>query len=190
VGEEVPPPEARLLFVLDTTANPLVPHGSAAGFLDALVSSCVSVMDAMMGARMEVLLSQPGMRACRGFESRAALLSHAADAGWTDAPWAPDLPARPMHVAVFTSPGSPGLSRIMTTVKGRGWSASLFIKALEPAPAGRARAVADLFLIRGPRSEGWRYARPALRETRALANAAARDLSSHRGGKVTHAVEI
>jgi uncharacterized protein (DUF58 family) len=190
VGEEVPPPEARLLFVLDTTANPLVPRGTAAEYLDTLVSSCISVMDAMMGARMEVLLSQPGMRACRAFESRAALLSHAADAGWTDAPWAPDMPARPMHVAVFSSPGSPGLSRIMSTVKSRGWSASLFIKGLDPAPAGRRRTVADLFLIRGPGPEGETGARPAERDARALADAAARDLSAHRGGKVTHAVEV
>ncbi len=190
VGEEVPPPEARLLFVLDTTANPLVPRRSAAGYLDALVSTCISVMDAMRGARMEVLLSYPGMRECRGFESRAALLAHAADAGWTDAPWAPDLPARPMHAAVFTSPGSPGLSRIMTTITGRGWSASLFVKGLDPAPADRARTLADLFLIRGPRAEGEPGARPGERETRALADAAARDLVSHRGGKVTHAVEV
>jgi uncharacterized protein (DUF58 family) len=190
VGEEVPPPEARLLFVLDTTANPLVPRALAAGYLDALVSSCVSVMDAMMGAGMEILLSQPGMRECRAFETRAALLSHAADTAWTDAPWAPDLPARPMHVAVFTSPGSPGLSRIMTTVRGRGWNASLFIKTPDRAPARRAGTLADLFLVRGPREEGKRDARPAERETRALADAAARDLSSHRGEKVAHAVEV
>ena len=190
VGEEVPPPDARLLFVLDTTDNPLVPRRSAAGYLDALVSSCISLMDAMMGERMEVLLSHPGMRECRGFESRAALLAHAADVGWSDLPWAPDLPARPMHAAVFTSPGSPGLSRIMTTIAGRGWSASLFVKAPDPAPPARARTLADLLLVRGPRDEAPPDTRPGEREARALADAAALDLSSHRGGKVTHAVEV
>jgi uncharacterized protein (DUF58 family) len=190
VGEEVPPPEARLLFVLDTTTNPLVPRRSAAGYLDGLVSSCISVMDAMMGARMEVLLSHPGMRECRGFEARTALLAHAADAGWTDAPWAPDLPARPMHAAVFTSPGSPGLTRIMATIMGRGWSAILFVKGLDLAPVEPARTLADLFLVRGPRAAGAPEARPGERESSALSAAAARDLSFHRGGKVTHAVEV
>jgi uncharacterized protein (DUF58 family) len=189
LGEEVPPPEARLLFVLDTTTNPLVPRAVAAEYLDSLVSCCVSVMDAVMAGRTEVLLSQPGQRDCRTFASRAALLSHAADAAWTDAPWAPELPHRALHVAVFTSPGSPGLAPIMTAVRARGWGASLFVKAPDaPAPRPGFRP-ADLVLVpREPRAA--RASRPAPRQARALADAVARDLANHRGGKVTHAVEV
>ncbi len=190
MGEEVPPPEARVLFVLDTTANPLVPHASAADYLDSLVSCCVSVMDTLMDARVEVMLSQPGMRECPTFVSRTALLAHAADASWTDAAWTPDLPNRPLHAAVFSSPGSPGLPRIMAALSARGWSASLFIKGLDAPPPRARRLVTDLLLLPrdGRRINGG--AGPGKRETRALADAAARDLAFFQGGKVKHAVEV
>ena len=110
VGEEVPPPESRILFVLDSTLNPLVPPAAAADYLDELVSSCASQLIALLDRRIEVMLSLPGVRECRSYaeESRSALLATLAEAWWTDAPWAPDLPGRKsLHVAVFSSPGSP-----------------------------------------------------------------------------------
>ncbi len=191
VGEEVPPPEARLLFVLDTTANPLVPRAAAADYLDSLVSTCISVMDALRDARRDVLLSQPGRKECLAFSSRAALLAHAADAWWTEAPWAPDLPARRLHVAVFSSPGSPGLARIMGTLRARGWSASLFIKVLDPAPPPPRRGIAGLFFLPPPGTATRRQdQRGEAKRLRALADAAAADLATWAGGKVKHAVEV
>jgi hypothetical protein len=194
-GEEVPPPEARLLFVLDSTANRLVPRAGAADYLDALVSSCISVMDGLLDAQRETMLSVPGRRECVSFGSRAALLTYAAGVSWTGEPWAPDLPARPVHVAVFSSPGSPGLSHIMTRIRSAGWSASLFIKSLEPGPPRRPRGVVDYLLLprdgeaerRGPATRDGRVSRA---EQRALADAAAGDLSLYAGGKVKHAVEV
>ena len=44
IGEEVPPPESRILFILDTTEGPFVPRSAAADYLDSLVESCASVM--------------------------------------------------------------------------------------------------------------------------------------------------
>jgi uncharacterized protein (DUF58 family) len=190
VGEEVPPPESRLLFVLDTTVNPLVPRALRADYLDGLVSSCVSVADALQDARREVMLSQPGQRECRSFGSRAALLTHAADVAWTDAAWTPDLPTRPLHVAVFSSPGSPGLSRIMATVRSRGWSSSLFIKALEPVPPRAQRGMIDLLFLPRDGAAGRRAEGASEKERRALSEAAARDVASWTGGKVRHAAEV
>jgi uncharacterized protein (DUF58 family) len=190
VGEEVPPPEARLLFVLDTTMNPLVPRAGSADYLDGLVSTCVSVMDALQDESREVLLSQPGQRDCRGFGSRAALLAHAADAAWTDAPWAPDLPARRMHAAVFSSPGSPGLARIMSALKSRGWSASLFIKVPDPASPAARRRLRELLFLPRPGQAPRRPARGEEEAARALADAAAADLAAYGGGKVKHAVAV
>src|SRR5208337_4929173 len=43
IGEEVPPPESRILFILDTTSNPRVPRSVEADYLDRLVESCTSM---------------------------------------------------------------------------------------------------------------------------------------------------
>jgi hypothetical protein len=147
-------------------------------------------MDALADQRREVLLSRPGQRDCRSFGSRAALLAHAADAAWTDVPWNPDLPERRMHAAVFSSPGSPGLARIMGTLRSRGWNASLFIKVPDPAPPPARRRLAEL-LFRPPEGQAPRRPRRAeQRGTRALADAAAADLAAYGGGKVKHAVAV
>lgn len=195
VGEEVPPPESRILFVLDCTANPLVPHALAADYLDGLVDSCASLLVSLLEKRIEVMLSLPGVRECRSYavESRAALLAALADAWWTDAAWAPDLPGRKsLHVAVFSSPGSPGLRHILSSVKRRGWGASLFIKGVGRQPDAGKRRLRDVLFIRaaGPRRD-----LPATiggRERSALADALSRDLAAYRGpaGMVKHAAEI
>jgi uncharacterized protein (DUF58 family) len=52
VGEEVPPPESRILIVLDSTANPLVPHDLAADYLDSLVDSCASLLVSLLVKRI------------------------------------------------------------------------------------------------------------------------------------------
>jgi uncharacterized protein (DUF58 family) len=194
IGEEVPPPEARILFALDLSPNPRIPASLCADYLDGLVEACAASMIALMVKGVDVMLSLPGIRECASYsdETRAALLAALADAWWTDAPWAPDLPARPVHAAVWSSPGSPGLERIMTSVRTRGWGASLFLRGLpHPAPAPRPSLSGLLFLPRGPAE---RTKPPAIRrKERELFRAALeRDLAFYRGPawKVRHAAEV
>jgi hypothetical protein len=193
IGEEVPPPESRILFVLDCTANPLVPRGMAADYLDRLVESCASLLVLLLGRRIDVMLSLPG-KECRSYteESRPAVLAALADAWWTDAEWKPELPGRrSLHVAVFSSPGSPGLERIVSRVKSLGWSMSLFIKGLDPETPSPVRRVKELLFV--PEQAAVR-APPAAgrRERAAFTDALMKDLAAYRGPewKVRHAAEI
>ena len=194
IGEEVPPPESRILFVLDCTANPLVPRGVSADYLDRLVDSCASLLVSLLGRRIDVMLSLPGVPACRSYteESRPAVLAALADAWWTHAEWKPELPGRrSLHVAIFSSPGSPGLERIVSRVKGLGWSMSLFIKGLDPETPAPIRRVKELLFVperapmRAPAAAG-------RRERAAFTDALVKDLAAYRGPqwKVRHAAEI
>lgn len=194
IGEEVPPPESRILFVLDCTANPLVPRSLSAEYLDRLVESCASLLVMLLGRRIDVMLSLPGVLACRSYteESRPAVLATLADAWWTEAEWKPELPGRrSLHVAVFSSPGSPGLERIVSRVKGLGWSMSLFIKGLDPETPPPARRLKELLFVpeqaavRAPAAAG-------RRERTAFTDALVKDLSAYRGPQwnVRHAAEI
>jgi uncharacterized protein (DUF58 family) len=197
VGEEVPPPESRLLFVLDTTAHGLVPRRCAADYLDALVESCASLMAGFLERGIELSLSLPGEGRCRSWSGEAlpTLLAVLADAWWTDGPWAPDLPARPMHAVVLSSPGSPGLPGIIAAVRARGWRASLFLQGLPQQsppvrlPTWPRRLEGLLFLPDGaPRVP----ARAARRERASFSEAMARELSLYGepGSGVLHAAEI
>ncbi len=194
IGEEVPPPESRILFILDTTSNPLVPRAVASDYLDALVQSCASIMAHLVGRGLEVAFSRPGERDCRSYGegSRGALLSALADAWWTTEAWAPELPARALQAVIFSSPGSPGLSRIMATVKSRGWSASLFLQNLEPLAPGGEHRLRDLVLLpREPRTAP-RFTIPRKKERSNFADALTRDMAYYQDAaqRVGHATEV
>ena len=140
------------------------------------------------------MLSLPGVQACRSYteESRPAALADFADAWWTDAPWKADLPGRrSLHVAVFSSPGSPGLERILSRVKSLGWSMSLFIKGLDAEPPARLRRAREILFLPEKPAAG---APPAAgrRERAAFAEALSKYLATYRGPawKVRHAAEI
>jgi uncharacterized protein (DUF58 family) len=194
IGEEVPPPESRILFVLDTTSNPLVPFGLAADYLDSLVQSCASIMADLVDRGLEVTFSRPGQRECRSYDegSRGAMLAALAEAWWTTEVWAPELPARALQALIFSSPGSPGLSRIMSAVQARGWSARLLLQDLEPPVPSPARRLRDfLFVPREPRSD-LRPAAAKKRERTVFADALARDFAHYNGlaQRVDYAAEI
>jgi uncharacterized protein (DUF58 family) len=194
IGEEVPPPESRILFVLDTTSNPLVPRTVAPDYLDELVQSCASVMAHLVGRGLEVTFSSPGQQDCRSYGegSRGALLAAMSNAWWTTEDWAPELPARALQAVIFSSPGSPGLPRIMSTVKARGWSARLLLQDLSPSASRPAPRLSDLILVpRGPR----KAARPSVarkRQRTIFADALARDIAQYSAAaqRVGHAAEI
>lgn len=194
VGEETPPPESRILFVLDTSENPLIPRQLRDQYLDALVDSCASAMDALLNDRTAVLLCRPGAGDCRqyGQEKRTELLAALADQWWAGQPWQLPLPALPrLHAAVFSSPGSPGLGSILSQIRDRGWSTSLFMKA----PPGPARApllhLRDLLFL--PAGTSKPDSPAALARARImLNNALSRDLATYGGAdwKVRHALEV
>jgi uncharacterized protein (DUF58 family) len=207
IGEEVPPPESRILFVLDTTTNPLVPRSLDSDYLDRLVESCASVMVHLASRGLEVAFSRPGVRECRSFGegSRAALLAALAGAWWTAEDWAPELPAKALQAVVFTSPGSPGLPRIMSAIRARGWRASIFLQDLQPAAASATLHLRDLLFVpgeaRGPAvasgGRGGRGARTppgasgSRRERTVFADALERDMAMYSGSaqRTGHAAE-
>ncbi|HET6449914.1 MAG TPA: DUF58 domain-containing protein [Spirochaetia bacterium] len=184
IGEEVPPPESRILFVLDTTANPLVPHAARDSYLDSLVRSCASVMVHMVRRGLEVTLSAPGQRECRAFGAgaEAGLLAALAAAWWTDAPWAPDLPGRMAQAVVFSSAGSPGLASIMAALRVRGWRTDVFLQDLPSARPFALPRLVDLVLL--SEAPAARRQRTRRRDLQGFARALSRDLELYHGTAV------
>ena len=203
IGEEVPPPESRILFILDTTSNPCVPRPLDSDYLDRLVESCASIMVHLASLGLEVTFSRPGVRDCRSFGegSRTALLTALAGAWWTTEAWAPELPAKALQAVVFASPGSPGLPRIMSTIRARGWRASIFLQDLEPEGTVATPRLLDLIFV--PRVTGGLHgpggsrgylpaAIPRRRERSIFADALARDMAFYSGTaqRVGNAAEL
>jgi uncharacterized protein (DUF58 family) len=193
IGEEVPPPESRFLFVLDTTSNPLVPNVVASEYLDSMVQSCASMMVQLVGRGLEVTFSRPGERVCRSFGegSRDALLVALAEAWWTTETWTPELPTRLLQAVIISSPGSPGLSRIVSELESRGWSFGIFLQDLAARAPVVQHRLRDLILLPRAASTAPRPAILRRRELSTFADALAREMSLHHGRaqRVGHAAE-
>jgi hypothetical protein len=120
------------------------------------------------------------------------MLGKLAEVGWTTEAWAPELPAQAMQTVIFSSPGSPGLPLIVSTLKSQGWHAFLFLQnmgLLTPHIDGRLR---DLILIpRGDHSIR-QTPTPRKKELSAFAEAFAHDLAYYRNAvqRVRNAAEI
>jgi len=194
VGEETPPPESRILFVLDATENPLVPQSLRGRYLDALVDACASAMDSLMEDQTAVLLCRAGVTECRQYaaEIRAELLAALADQWWENGPWRAPLPAVPrLHAAVFSTPGSPGLAPILGQIRDKGWTTSLFLK--EPPLPGRTPGIRLRELLFRPDGEpGKEAAADARKAQSVLDGAMAQDLATYGSPswKVLHVREI
>jgi len=190
IGEEVPPPESRVLFILDTTESPCVPRALRADCLDSLVEACASMMISLVRRGLEASLSRPGVRECRSYGggSEAALLAALAGAWWTRAPWDPELPPRMLNAVIFSSAGSEGLSAIMSAIAARGWRTTLYLADLAD-PRGAAQATAPLVrrlagMVLLPRGGGSTPPTARRRERARFAQAMARDLAEHGGSTV------
>ncbi len=192
IGEETPPPDSRMLFILDTAKSPLVPNRAADDCLDRLVESCASAACALLARRFALSLACPGVAGCPSFtqESRGQLLLALADVPWAGAGWKPEYPAgRAVRTAVvFSTAGSPALRGIMSAVTARGWSASLFLQGL-PAEAAPRPLTLRRLLLRDPAERGPRGSAVTRRQAAALARALADELAEYRSPawKVSHA---
>ncbi len=200
IGEETPPPESRILFVLDASLNPLVPALAAADYLDSMVEAFASAIVDLLSQDIDVLACVPGALKCSSFtkESQGALLAALAGVWWTEPGSLLDLPARrSLHVAVYSSPGSPGLQRIIEATRARGFVTSLFLKGLPPEPPAQRTSLSSLLLL-PPRpaagSQVRAQALPSLGQAQraALGRALSLDLMSYRGPPwmVKYAAEI
>ena len=187
LGEETPPPDSRVLVILDTAANPIIPGRLADGYLDRLVESCASAMASLLARRVELSLAAPGLAECRTFteESRHALFAQLADAAWSDPGWPLALPGRrAIHALIFSSPGSPALRRIVGAVSSRGWNASLFLQELGAERTPQRLSLRELVFI-GPSAPP----APTRRQAASFEEAMDRDLAAFRSPpwRVRHA---
>jgi uncharacterized protein (DUF58 family) len=151
IGEETPPPESRFLFILDSSANPLVPARGRADFLDGLVEASALAMTMLLNRGTEVFFWWPGTRRCRLFDagSSLGLMGLLSDVWWTGPEWTLDPPTRRgIRAIVFSSPGSPSLKRIMDLTRAKRWKTSLYLQDFTVrAKAPRAIRVRDLLLL-------------------------------------------
>jgi len=150
LGEEAPPPRARLLAVLDTTECPGVPAGLADAALDGLVEHCAAEVAALLRRGNAVGVSMPGAPRCEVWtaERLPGLRAALADAWWTPAGSALALPNdRSVRVVVFALAGSPSLERILAELRSRRWRTTLALRD-PPVPPSLARATIRSLLFR------------------------------------------
>lgn len=150
LGEDAPPPRARLLAVLDTTENPAIPGALADAALDALVEDCASELSTLLARGCAVDVSRPGAPRCETWtaERLPALRAALADAWWTPAGSPLVLPGeRSVRAVVFALAGSPSLDRILAELRARGWRTTLVLRELPVAPA-RPRTTVRSLLFR------------------------------------------
>jgi uncharacterized protein (DUF58 family) len=150
LGEEAPPPRARLLAVLDTTEHPALSAGRSDAALDGLVEDCAAELAALLRRGNAVCVSMPGAPRCETWtaERLPALRALLADAWWTPAGSPLVLPNdRSVRVVVFALTGSPSLERILADLRSRRWRTTLALREA-PAPAARPRPTVRTLLFR------------------------------------------
>ena len=151
LGEEAPPPRARLLAVLDTTEHPALAPGTSDEALDGLVEDCAAEITALVRGGNAVSVSLPGAARCETWtaERLPALRAALADAWWTPAGSAIVLPNdRSVRAVVFSIAGSPSLERILADLAARRWRTTLALRD-PPAPPARPRATMRGLLFTG-----------------------------------------
>jgi uncharacterized protein (DUF58 family) len=130
-GEETPPPDVKLLFIIDPALPESLPDGIRADYLDSLIESSATLALAALDAGNPVILSIPGSGEPRVFERRAKndLLTLLSDIVWQEEPGKLELPGkRHLHGVVFSSPRSPAIPGIVNALRERNWEMSLFLK--------------------------------------------------------------
>jgi uncharacterized protein (DUF58 family) len=140
IGEETPPPESRLLVILDSAPSKAVPPRFEADYLDSLVEICAATVLEVLTRGYQVFFARcdsPRLRQVT-LETKLQLLGELAGVWWSDR-YVLELPRRhPGQVFLFSSPGSGNLSRIFEDLKKRGGEVKLYFPDL-PVSAEQPR---------------------------------------------------
>jgi hypothetical protein len=132
IGEETPPPESRLLVILDAAPCPAIPARTRADYLDGLVERCGATVLELLGRGFQVFFAacDSGKPREITLEKDRELLGVLAGVWWSER-YALELPHRyPHKVLLFSSPGSDNLPRLAGELEKRGWDVQLFFHDL------------------------------------------------------------
>jgi hypothetical protein len=130
-GEETPPPDVKLLFILDPALSPMIPESVREDYLDSLVEACATLLLLTIDGGNPVMLCVPGLGGPRTFEKKGKsdLLTLLAGIFWQEEAGRIELPhKRNLHGVVITAPGSPALPGIIAAVRERNWGLSMLMK--------------------------------------------------------------
>jgi uncharacterized protein (DUF58 family) len=130
-GEETPPPDVKLLFIIDPAMPASMPAGLREDYLDSLLEVCATLLLLSLDAGNPVILSVPGYGEPRIFERKARndLLTVLAGIFWQAEPGKLELPRKQnLHGVVFSSPCSPAIPGIVSALRERNWGMSLLLK--------------------------------------------------------------
>jgi len=140
VGEETPPPESRILVILDSNLPGCVTSDFSADYLDSIVETCTAFMQVLLLRGINIIFTAPGMKSplVVSMEKYHELLSLLSGIWWNTKQESLQYPVnRNIQAIIFSSTGSPALQSIVESVKSRGWNSSLIFKTLNPPPAAK-----------------------------------------------------
>lgn len=140
VGEETPPPESRILVILDSNRPDGTTFKFSADYLDSIVEACTALMQVLLLRGINIIFTAPGMSSPSvvSMEKYHELLSLLSGIWWNDRQERVQYPVKKnIQAIIFSSPGSPALQSIVESVKSRGWNLSLIFKDFNPPPAAK-----------------------------------------------------
>lgn len=136
VGEETPPPESRILVILDSNRSGRVTSEFSADYLDSIVEACTALMQVLLLRGINIIFTAPGMSSplVVSMEKYHELLSLLSGIWWNTRQENLQYPVnRNIQAIIFSSPGSQALQSIVESVKSRGWDLSLIFKTFNPS---------------------------------------------------------
>ncbi len=180
-GEETPPPDVKLLFVIDPTMPDSVPASVAGDYLDSLLETCAALFLVALESGSPVIVAVPGRGEPRSFEPRAKndLLTLLAGIRWYTEPAKLELPKRRgLHAVVFSSPGSPAIPGIVHSLRERNWETSLLLKNFVFPVDGKKAFDPRRIFFTNPDADG--RERPSPREVIGFKQALYAEISKYR----------
>ncbi len=158
IGEENPPPEARLAIVLDTAPGArCLPPSARRDYLDQLVAYTAGFCRACLARNVELRFVCPGLAGpiTPRLEAMEPLYAALAAVTWSNE--AVVLPPRDadVHLLIITTPDSPALAKLAAEETHRSGRCSLFVKEYHaPLPASPPRIRNVLVLPERPPTAG------------------------------------
>ncbi len=147
IGEETPPPESRVVVILDKNPGDLpLPRDMWGGYLDTLVAMCAALCSSLIERGAETWFSAGGGGRCvrvdgGGYKEFLHLL---AGIWWDEKKNIPPLPEGKAKALIVTTPSSPTQDTILDRIDERGWPAAVLLKKADETigrrPGSRLRA--------------------------------------------------